>query len=86
VDLGLMAAKPEMPAVPAGGVWVSLGVADADAEYARLRAAGAPCDVAPEDKPWGERCFVVRDPNGLGVNLCQTIPADEEFLKRHAQG
>jgi len=36
VELGLMAGKPEMPAANASGVWVSLGVANVDAEYSRL--------------------------------------------------
>lgn len=84
VELGLMAAKPEAPAVPANGVWLSLGVESADAEYARLQAAGATLDAAPEDKPWGERCFVVRDPNGFGINLSQSIPPSEEFMRAHA--
>ena len=79
-----MAATPEAPAVPANGAWLSLGVESADAEYARLQAAGATLDAAPKDQPWGERCFVVRDPNGFGINLCQSIPRDEEFMRAHA--
>ena len=85
VELGLMAAKPEMPALPAGGVWVSLGVASADAEYSRLLASGATLDAEPKDQPWGERCFVVRDPNGFGINLSQTIAADPAFMQAHNQ-
>lgn len=85
VELGLMAAKPGMPAVPASGVWLSLGIADADAEYARLLAAGATIDGEPKDQPWGERCFVVRDPNGLGINLSQSIPVNEEFMRNENQ-
>jgi len=72
------------PAVPAMGFWLSLGVESAEAEYARLQAGGAMLDAAPEDKPWGERCFVVRDPNGFGVNLSQSIPPSEEFMRAHA--
>lgn len=84
VELGLMAETPEAPAVPANGAWLSLGVESADAEYARLQAAGATLDAPPEDKPWGERCFVVRDPNGYGINLCQSIPPNEEFMRANA--
>ena len=85
VEFGLMAATAEAPAVPANGVWLSLGVESADTEYARLQTAGATLDAAPKDQPWGERSFIVRDPNGLGVNISQSIPPDEEFMRAHAK-
>lgn len=85
IEIGLMTGKEEMPAVPANGVWMSLGVTDAHAEYARLQAAGATLDTEPKDQPWGERCFVVRDPNGFAVNISQQIPADEDFMRSHNQ-
>lgn len=47
------------------GFWLGIDVADADAECARLRAAGVEIVQPPEDKPWGERHCVVRDPNGV---------------------
>lgn len=47
------------------GFWLGIDVADADAECARLRAAGVEIVSPPEDKPWGERHCVVRDPNGV---------------------
>jgi uncharacterized glyoxalase superfamily protein PhnB len=62
------------------GLWLSFEVEDVDAEYARLTTAGARVDGPPEDKPWGERCFIVRDPNGLALNLSKTIPPSPEFL------
>lgn len=51
------------------GFWVNLDVADADAEHERLRTAGAPIVMPPEDKPWGERMFIVRDPNGVLISI-----------------
>jgi catechol 2,3-dioxygenase-like lactoylglutathione lyase family enzyme len=55
------------------GYWLNLDVADADAEYARLRGAGA--DIATEiaDKPWGDRQFMVRDPNGVLVAIAHRM-------------
>jgi catechol 2,3-dioxygenase-like lactoylglutathione lyase family enzyme len=81
VELGLLAATPEVPAAPANGVSITLGVASADAEYARLKTAGAPVEGEPQDQPWGLRAFVVRDPNGLGIFIAQTIPMNEEFMR-----
>lgn len=56
-------------ATEGSGFWLNLDVADADAEYARLRALGADLAAPPEDKPWGERIAIVRDPNGVLVFL-----------------
>ncbi|MBL8236150.1 MAG: VOC family protein [Bryobacterales bacterium] len=83
VEFGLMAATPESPAAPATAVWLSLGVANADAEHARLTAAGVPVEGEPQDHPWGVRSFVVRDPNGLGVSIGHTIPMNDEFMRAH---
>jgi uncharacterized glyoxalase superfamily protein PhnB len=43
---------------------VSLIVPDADAVYARAKAAGAPMVFDIEDKPYGGRGFTCRDPEG----------------------
>lgn len=56
------------------GFWLSLDVPDADAEYARLLALGVDVVSPPEDKPWGERHFLVRDPNGVLVYIAHKIP------------
>lgn len=85
VELGLMAPGLEkQPACfqqPYGGegIWISFEVDDVDAEYERLKAEGVLGDEPPQDRPWGERQFVVRDPNGFAVNIAKSIPADPSF-------
>lgn len=65
---------PELVSATEGrGLWLNVDVADADAEYERLRTAGLQIVSAPEDKPWGERMFIVRDPNGVLVALAHRI-------------
>lgn len=59
------------------GFWLNLDVPDADAEFARLSGAGLDIVASPEDKPWGERMFVVRDPNGVLIALSHRLPAAE---------
>jgi uncharacterized glyoxalase superfamily protein PhnB len=44
------------------GVYVR--VADADAHCQHARAAGAVIESEPEDKPWGDRMYTARDPQG----------------------
>ncbi|WP_420033859.1 VOC family protein [Streptomyces sp. cg28] len=56
------------PVVP--DVSVELGsVADVDAAYEALRAAGAEIVHPLQDEDWGVRRFFVRDPQGRVVNV-----------------
>ena len=85
IELGLMA--PGLEKQPAcyhkpysgDGIWLSWEVDDVDAEYERLQAAGVAALEPPQDRPWGERQFVVRDPNGFALNIAKSIPVDPSF-------
>lgn len=85
IELGLMAPglerQPACLRQPYGsvGIWISFEVEDVDAEYERLKAAGVVAEEPPQDRPWGERQFLVRDPNGFAVNFAKSIPADPSF-------
>jgi catechol 2,3-dioxygenase-like lactoylglutathione lyase family enzyme len=85
IELGLMApGQAKQPACfqqpySGAGIWISFEVEDVDAEYARLQAAGVPAEEPPQDRPWGERQFVVRDPNGFAINFAKSIPVDPSF-------
>lgn len=63
------------PAFTGQGVWIAVDVADAASEYRRLEALGGPIEVGLRDEPWGDRHFVVRDPNGIGVDVVQRLHA-----------
>ncbi|RUO24361.1 glyoxalase/bleomycin resistance/extradiol dioxygenase family protein [Aliidiomarina minuta] len=53
------------------GMWISVDVEDVDAEYARIKNLGVPVEVELRDEPWGDRHFVVVDPNGIGVDVVE---------------
>lgn len=55
------------------GVTVSWEIADADAEHARLVAAGAPIVRPPELQPWGHNSFEVAGPDGLRIILFEVV-------------
>jgi uncharacterized glyoxalase superfamily protein PhnB len=63
------------------GLIISFEVDDADAEYRRLKAAGLEIVQDLVDKPWGERSFVVDDPNGVHLYIYKTIPPTPEYKK-----
>lgn len=71
---GLGSFKPESIAGPAGqGMLVAFVVDDVDAEFERIRAAGASVVTPPETEPWGERYCQFVDPNGIVWQLVQWI-------------
>ena len=49
------------------GVWLTLEVADAGTERARLQVAGLATEALPENGPWPAAAFAVSDPNGVLV-------------------
>lgn len=63
-------------------VW--LQVADAAAEEARLRAAGAAIDRPAARQPWGLVECWLRDPDGVEVVLVETPP--DHPLRRRVEG
>jgi uncharacterized glyoxalase superfamily protein PhnB len=63
------------------GLILSFEVADVDKEYERLKAEGLDICQELQDKPWGERSFVVDDPNGVHVYIFKLIPPTPEYLK-----
>jgi catechol 2,3-dioxygenase-like lactoylglutathione lyase family enzyme len=53
------------------GVWLVVDVPNVDAEYQRLTTLGIPIELTLRDEPWGDRHFVIIDPNGIGVDIVQ---------------
>lgn len=53
------------------GIWITVDVEDGDAEYKRITDMGVALEVTLRDEPWGDCHFVVRDPNGIGVDVIQ---------------
>ncbi|MCB5911395.1 VOC family protein [Streptomyces pinistramenti] len=66
------------------GLCLGFLVADAAAEEAALRAAGVEIAEPLRDEPWGQRRFNVWSPEGILIEVLQTIDPDPEWLA--AQG
>jgi catechol 2,3-dioxygenase-like lactoylglutathione lyase family enzyme len=65
-DLGLFSNPP-------GIDHISFAVADVDAMYATLRAAGVVLGGPPEDQSWGARMVGLKDPDGNNLYLLQKL-------------
>jgi uncharacterized glyoxalase superfamily protein PhnB len=72
--------RPPGPETFSGkGMFLTLQVADAAAELARLSGAGVPIAYALRDEPWGQRRFGLGDPNGRWVDVVQQIEPQPGF-------
>lgn len=79
-QLGFMTPDADAPeAFDGRGLTLSVRVADADREHARLCAAGVAVAGPPEDRPWGVRGFALSDPNGVMLFVGHPILAQPEF-------
>lgn len=90
VNLGIVQGDhetiPEEGRGRAGGVLINFEVKDVDLVYERIVAAGLPILRSLRDEPFGQRHFIVRDPNGVLVDVIKPIPPSEAFLAQYAPG
>jgi uncharacterized glyoxalase superfamily protein PhnB len=63
----------------ATGLLLNWEVADASAEWERLRECGLEVALTLRDEPFGQRHFMLVDPNGLLIDVIEYIPAAPEF-------
>lgn len=68
---------------PPRGVIITVETDHVDALYERARRLGCEIVLGLRDEVWGQRHFMVRDPNGLLVDLVQMIEPTRDFLEAH---
>ena len=74
---------PEECRQPTKGLLLNFEVADVDHEYDRLKKAGLPIVFDLKSEEWGQRHFIIQDPNGLLVDVIQNIPPSEAFSQQY---
>lgn len=63
-----MFAKDSMATGKGRGIYIYIYVDDIDATYAELLRLGIAIHTEPKDWPWGNREFIIKDPDGY--KLC----------------
>ncbi|MCR4267880.1 VOC family protein [Nitratireductor sp. ZSWI3] len=90
VNLAILDGSHEtVPAAGRGrvsGLILNFEVEDADAEYARLKAAGLPILLDLRDEEFGQRHFITADPNGVLIDIIKPIPPSAAFAAQYAAG
>jgi uncharacterized glyoxalase superfamily protein PhnB len=77
------------PSVPQGfavapqGVVITLEFDDVDSVYERARELKLPIAQELRDEEWGQRHFMVEDPNGLLVDVVKMIEPSAEFVENY---
>ncbi len=61
------------------GVTYNIGVEDVDAEYSKIESAQIPIVEPIKDNPWGDRSFIINDPNGVRLYIYSEREPSEEF-------
>ncbi|MGB3151980.1 MAG: VOC family protein [Maribacter sp.] len=51
------------------GMYLTIEVENVDELYNDLKNKGVSIKVDIRDEPWGERHFVIEDPNGIGIDI-----------------
>ncbi len=63
------------------GLIISFEVEDVDSEYCRLKEEGLQIYQELQNKPWGERSFVINDPNGVHLYIYTSTSPEPEYKK-----
>lgn len=86
IQIGFM--LPEQPTQPlifhkpyeGKGAIFSLEVDDADAAFAMAKSKSLNIALELRSEDWGQRHFCIEDPNGLHLDIVQSIEVTEEYL------
>jgi len=60
------------------GMYLTIEMDDVDTLYKELRKKGVEIKVDMRDEIWGDRHFVIVDPNGIGIDLVKHTPPEEQ--------
>lgn len=70
---------------PVSGLIINFEVADVDAIHEKLNAAGIPIVKPLQDEEFGQRHFIVSDPNGVLIDIVKPIPPTAEFAQQYSE-
>lgn len=75
---------PEAGRGTVAGLLINFEVEDVDAEYRRVQALGLPILLPLRSEPFGQRHFIVGDPNGVLIDVITMIPPSEDYRAQYA--
>lgn len=67
----------------ARGILLNFEMEDVDAEYQRIRGAGATVLLPLRDEPWGQRHFIVEGPDGVMIDVIKNIEPSKDYKEQY---
>jgi catechol 2,3-dioxygenase-like lactoylglutathione lyase family enzyme len=64
---------------PVQGLLLNFEVEDVDGAFEAVRKLDVPVVLTLRDEPWGQRHFIVQDPNGILIDVIKPIRPTAEF-------
>lgn len=75
---------PSMPAInSSSGVFLTLEVDDAKANYEKLIAAGAEIYYDLKEEAWGQKRFGLIDPNGMYIDIVEQVAPEKGYWDQY---
>lgn len=68
------------------GLLINFEVDDVDTEYERVLALGLPVLLPLRSEAFGQRHFIVSDPNGVMIDIITQIPPGDDYREQYAAG
>jgi catechol 2,3-dioxygenase-like lactoylglutathione lyase family enzyme len=69
------------------GLILNFEVEDVDTEYKRLiKKSKLPVELELRSEDFGQRHFIISDPNGVLIDVITVIPPSEEFVNQYKEG
>jgi catechol 2,3-dioxygenase-like lactoylglutathione lyase family enzyme len=59
------------------GVFITIEVENVDKVYGEIKTKKIPIVLEIRDEEWGDRHFVIQDPNGIGIDFVTHTPAQK---------
>lgn len=75
---------PQAFQTPTRGVLINIEVPDVDRDYDSIQSAGLPMVLHIKSEQWGQRHFIIKDPNDLLIDVIQNIPPSESYDQHYA--
>ncbi len=77
---------PEGSRAPVSGMLLNFEVEDPDALYEEFKTAGLSIAKTLRDEDFGQRHFIIRDPNGVLIDVIKPTEPTAEFANDYAEG
>ena len=83
LQVGHATLPPAARTATAAGLLLNFEVDDVDAQYRRLKQAGLEMLIDLRDEAFGQRHFIVSDPNGVLIDVIQPIPPSADYADQY---